>query len=135
MKKSKYTEEQIAHVLRQAQSGTQVADVCRGKGISEATLYVWKNKYAELGVSALHRFKLLEDENALEALGSQSAWTSPETVDPTFEDFTIANGGVECDGRRSGSTQLSSRRGREALPGTEWFLRRLRGGWNCRPRS
>ena len=41
-----------------------MADVCRGLGISEATFYVWKKKYAGLGVSELRRLKLLEDENA-----------------------------------------------------------------------
>lgn len=53
MKKSKYTEEQIAYVLRQAEGGMPVADVCRGMGISEATFYVWKKKYASLGVTEL----------------------------------------------------------------------------------
>jgi len=64
MKKSRYSEEQITYVLRQAESGTPVSDVCRGMGISEATFYVWKKKYGGLGVSELRRLKLLEDENA-----------------------------------------------------------------------
>ena len=64
MKKSRFTEEQIAYVLRQAESGTPVSDVCRGLGISEATFYVWKKKYASLGVSELRRLRQLEDENA-----------------------------------------------------------------------
>lgn len=63
-KKSRYSEEQITYVLRQAESGTPVSDVCRGMGISEATFYVWKKKYGGLGVSELRRLKLLEDENA-----------------------------------------------------------------------
>ena len=63
MKKSKFTEAQIAYVLRQAESGTPVADVCRGLGISEATFYVWKKKYASLGVSELRKLRHLEDEN------------------------------------------------------------------------
>jgi len=64
MKKSRYTEEQIAYVLRQAEAGTPVSDVCRSAGISEATFYVWKKKYANLGVSELRRLRLLQDENA-----------------------------------------------------------------------
>ena len=63
MKKSRFSEEQIAYVLRQAESGTPVADVCRGMGISEATFYVWKKKYGGLGMSELRRLKLLEEEN------------------------------------------------------------------------
>ena len=51
MKQSKFSEEQIAYALRQAESGTAVADVCRQIGVSEATFYVWKKKFARLGVS------------------------------------------------------------------------------------
>ena len=64
MKKSKFMEEQIAFALRQAESGTTVAEVCRKMGISEATFYNWKKKYGGLGVSELRRLKPLEDENA-----------------------------------------------------------------------
>jgi len=51
MKSSRFSEEQIAYVLRQVDSGTPVADVCRSVGISEATFYVWKKNYASLDVS------------------------------------------------------------------------------------
>ena len=63
MKKSRFTEEQIAYALRQADAGTPVSDVCRQLAVSEATFYVWKKKYANLGVSELRRLKLLEEEN------------------------------------------------------------------------
>ncbi len=63
MKSSKFSEEQIAYALRQAESGTAVADVCRQIGVSEATFYVWKKKFAHLGVSELRRMRQLEDEN------------------------------------------------------------------------
>ena len=63
MKKSRFSEEQIAYVLRQVDARTPVADVCRSAGVSEATFYVWKKKYANLGVSELRRLKLLEEEN------------------------------------------------------------------------
>lgn len=64
MKKSKYTEEQIAYVLRQAEAGTPVEDVCRSMGVSVATFYIWKKKYGELGASEVRRLRQLEDENA-----------------------------------------------------------------------
>jgi putative transposase len=63
MKKSKFSEEQVAYALRQAESGTAVADVCRQLGVSEATFYVWKKKYAHLGVSEMRRLRQLEEEN------------------------------------------------------------------------
>jgi putative transposase len=64
MKKSKFSEEQIAHALRQAESGTAIADVCRQLGISEATFYLWRKKFAHLGVSELRWLRSLEEENA-----------------------------------------------------------------------
>ena len=63
MKRSKFSEEQIAYALRQADAGTPVGDVCRQLGVSEATFYAWKKKYAHLGVSELRRLRQLEDEN------------------------------------------------------------------------
>ncbi len=64
MKRSKFSEEQVAYALRQAESGTAVPDVCRQLGISEATFYVWKKKYAHLGVNEMRRLRQLEDENS-----------------------------------------------------------------------
>lgn len=64
MKKSRFTQEQIANALRLAEGGTPVVDVCRQIGISDATFYTWKKKYAELGVSELRKLRQLEDENA-----------------------------------------------------------------------
>jgi putative transposase len=64
MKRSKYTEEQIAFALRQAETGTGVEEICRKFGISQATFYNWEKKYGGLGVSELRRLKQLEAENA-----------------------------------------------------------------------
>ena len=63
MKKSKFTEEQIAYALRQAESGTPVLDLCRKLGISEQTFYRWKKKYEGMGVAEIRRLRQLEDEN------------------------------------------------------------------------
>ena len=63
MKTSKFTEEQIAFALRQAETGTRALEVCRKMGISEQTFYRWKKKYGGLGVSELRRLRQLEEEN------------------------------------------------------------------------
>lgn len=63
MRKSKFTEEQIAFGLKQAELGTPVAEVCRKMGISENTFYNWKKKYGGLGPSELKRLRQLEEEN------------------------------------------------------------------------
>lgn len=64
MKKSRFTEEQVTYALRLAESGTPVADVCRQMGITEATFYIWKKKYANLGVSEIRQLRQTQDENA-----------------------------------------------------------------------
>ena len=61
MKRAKFREEQIVYAIREAQSGTSMGDVCRRLRIAEQTLYVWKKKYAHLGVSELRQ---LEAENS-----------------------------------------------------------------------
>lgn len=63
MKKTKYTEEQIAFALRQSETGTAVSEVCRKMGIAEATFYNWKKEYGGLGVSELRRLRQLDEEN------------------------------------------------------------------------
>ena len=64
MKRSKYTDEQIAFALKQAELGTSVEEVCRKMGISDATFYNWRKKYGGLGPSELRRLRQLEEENA-----------------------------------------------------------------------
>jgi len=63
MKASNFTEAQIAFVLKQADEGTSVAEVCRKAGISEATFYVWRKKYGNLLPTEMKRLRQLEDEN------------------------------------------------------------------------
>jgi putative transposase len=64
MKRSRFTEEQIAFALKQQEVGTPVDEICRKLGISDATFYKWKKKYSGLGPSELRRLKQLEEENA-----------------------------------------------------------------------
>lgn len=63
MKKSRFSEEQIAFALRQAEGGAAVRDVCRKMGVSEQTYYRWKKKFAGMGVAEVRRLKQLEEEN------------------------------------------------------------------------
>src|SRR3569623_1119262 len=63
VKRSKFTEQQIAYALKQAELGTPDEEVCRKMGISDATFYNWKKKYGGLGPSEVRRLKQLEEEN------------------------------------------------------------------------
>ena len=63
MKKSRFTEQQIAYALRQAESGVPIEEITRKMGITQATFYRWKKKFAGMGIAELRRLKQLEDEN------------------------------------------------------------------------
>ena len=63
MRKSRYTEEQIAHAPRQAETGTPVTEVCRAMGVSDQTYYRWKKRYGGLGIAEIRRLQELEEEN------------------------------------------------------------------------
>jgi putative transposase len=63
MKKTQFTEEQIITILKLADVGQKVGDICRTHAISEATFYRWKSKYSGMDVNQLRRLQQLEDEN------------------------------------------------------------------------
>ena len=63
MRQSRYTEEQIIGLLKQAEAGIKTAEICRQHGISSARFYKWKGKYGGLEVSEARRLRQLEDEN------------------------------------------------------------------------
>jgi len=63
MRKTKFTEEQIAMALRQAEAGTPVEEICRKLGVSAATFFRWKRVYGSLGVPELRELRQLRDEN------------------------------------------------------------------------
>ncbi len=63
MKKSKFSDQQVAYTLRQVESGTPVLEVCRKLGITEQTFYRWKKKFAGMGVAEVRYLRQLEDEN------------------------------------------------------------------------
>jgi putative transposase len=64
MKKSRFTESQIVAILKEGEAGVAVAQLARKHGISAATYYHWKSKYAGAGVAELKRLRELETENA-----------------------------------------------------------------------
>lgn len=63
MKKSRYSDSQIINILKQAEAGTPVSELCRENGMSSATFYKWRGKYGGMDVSLMARMKELEDEN------------------------------------------------------------------------
>ena len=63
MKSSRYSPEQVALAMRQAESGTPVPEVCRKMGIAEQTFYRWKKKYTGMGVAEVRKLRILEEEN------------------------------------------------------------------------
>jgi len=63
MKKKRYTDEQIAYALRQAEAGTKVTELCRELGVSQQTFYSWRRKFAGMGVAELRELRQLRQEN------------------------------------------------------------------------
>jgi putative transposase len=88
VKAKRYTEEQIIAVLKEAEAGAKIVDLCRKYGMSEATYYNWKTKYSGLTVSELKRLKALEEENRkLKQLVAEQAldnWALKELLSKNF---------------------------------------------------
>lgn len=64
MKKSRFSDEQIAHALRQAQAGTPIAEIVRKLGVSEATFYARKKKFGTMGTAEIRELRQLREENS-----------------------------------------------------------------------
>jgi putative transposase len=88
MKAKKYTEEQIIAVLKEGEAGAKIGDLCRKYGMSDATYYNWKKKYAGMAVSDLRKLKALETENRrLKQIVAEQAldnWTLKELLSKNF---------------------------------------------------
>lgn len=63
MKRKRYSPEQIIRILKEAEAGSKIADICRSHGISEQTFYNWRNKYGNMSISDARKLKALEKEN------------------------------------------------------------------------
>src|ERR1700720_2438768 len=63
MKRARFSEEQIIGVLKEAEAGAKVSELCRQHGISDATFYTWRSKYGGLEISEMRRLRQLEEEN------------------------------------------------------------------------
>jgi putative transposase len=61
--KKRFTEEQIAYALKRHDTGTPAAEICRELGVSDASFYKWKAKYAGMGLTELRKLKAMEEEN------------------------------------------------------------------------
>ena len=96
MKQKRYSEEQIIQILKEAEAGMPVADVCRKHGVSDASFYTWRRKYGGMNVSEVKRLKHLEEENrqlkrllaetmlekaALEDVVQNNVWSAPGLQD------------------------------------------------------
>lgn len=82
MKRSRFTESQIVAILKEADAGVKVTDVCRRHGISQPTYYSWKSRYGGLGVSELKRIKELEaDHSKLKRMYADLAMESEQGGD------------------------------------------------------
>ena len=62
--KKRYTNEQIVYVLKQAENGEKVTDLCRKMGVSEATFYNWRKRFSGMGVAEIRQMRQLREENA-----------------------------------------------------------------------
>ena len=63
MKRARFSEEQIIGVLKEAEAGAKVSELCRRHGISDATFYTWRSRYGGLEISEMRRLRQLEEEN------------------------------------------------------------------------
>jgi putative transposase len=120
MKRSKFSEAQIAFILRQAEEGTVVGEVCRKAGISEATYYNWKKKYAGLTPSEMKRLRQLEEENG--------------KLKKIVADLSLERSTYHYRSRRAGQAQLTERIKEIAGTRVRYGYRRIhvllrRDGW------
>jgi putative transposase len=75
MKRARFSEEQIISILKEAEAGGKVTELCRRHGMSDATFYTWRNKYGGLEISEMRRLRQLEEENRrLKSIVADQRW-------------------------------------------------------------
>ena len=95
-KRKRYSDEQIAFALRQADSGTAVEEICRKLGVSEATFYRWKKQFAGMGTVEVRRLKQLEENTRLKRL------VADLSLDKTMLQDVLRRNGEACGSARCG---------------------------------
>ncbi len=85
MKKSRFTDEQIAFALKQAETGTRTDEICRKMGISDATFYKWRQKYGGLGPSEHRKLKQTMPQFSRQILLSKSEWEKCKCKNPNTQ--------------------------------------------------
>src|SRR5450631_1630793 len=105
MKRARFSEEQLITILKEAEGGAKVSELCRRHGISDAAFYTWRKKYGGLEVSEMRRLRQLEDENRrLKAIVADQALDLRALKDVLAKTAT-ARGEAADGGRRNDHTR------------------------------
>jgi putative transposase len=116
MRRAKFSEEQIITILKEAEGGAKVADLCRRHGISDATFCIWRSKYGGLEVSEMRRLRQLEEENRrLKAIVADQALDLRAPKDVLAKTVTACGEAADGGGNNDPSLRISPRRSTSPL--------------------
>jgi putative transposase len=127
MKRARFSEEQIIEVLKEAEGGTKVTELCRRHGISDATFYTWRSKYGGLEISEMRRLRQLEEENRrLKAIVADQALDIRALKDVLAKTVTArgeapdGGGSNDCSSSVAASRLWADRDHAARLPADAW---------------